>query len=189
MKEKGLNSFMESNESLVSGDWLHTAIKQLSLYEMFRLLHMLDEEIEDKERVAAVRAQIHVGDRIEWFNRRANKSCMCTILEKRKKTVLALNDDDGLRWTLSYYNLNVSNTKFVPQEPSKHEKLTRQHFSVGEEISFSSNQGKVYYGKITKLNPKNAKVTTHCGERWKVAYCHLTKVITGEIEAEYELLS
>lgn len=165
---------------------LHDSIKNLSLYEMNRLLLVLWDELEDPKRIQDVKDRFKVGDRLEWFNPKTNKVCFGIVTKKNRKLVEIINEADRHRWTLPYRAFNLSN-KSVEFSPNDNNKLTRQSCSIGEHVGFNAN-GNSYYGEIVKLNQKTAGINTTCGGKWRVPYSDLVKVFDTELAKDSLLI-
>ncbi len=165
---------------------MYEVIKQLSLYELHRLKSVLWNEIEDPARLRDAKNRFKEGDRLEWFSGTTNKTHFAKVLDKKRKYVLIVNEDDGRTWNVPYYVFNLSQQS-VEFAMDASQKLTKQHCSVGDNVGFS-HEGRTYYGEIIRLNPKTASVDTTCGGKWRVSYRNLVTVIDSESQKDALLI-
>ena len=155
------------------------SVKALSLYELHHLVQLIWHELEDPTRLKEAKSRVKIGDKLEWFNNHTNTTQVVEILEKHRKTVKARDEIQRRLWSLPYYVLNLSNVS-ATLPLVKGQRLSRQHFSLGEAVGFN-HQELTLYGHITKLNPKMAVVKTTCERTWRVRYGALIKVIDSEL--------
>jgi len=82
-------------------------LNQASAFELYRLRVAIDRVLTDSKWTAAIRAQLHIGQEIEYFDPRANRLCPGRILEFRTKNVLVRQTDTQQLWWLAYPAINV----------------------------------------------------------------------------------
>ena len=155
------------------------SLNQASLFEIFRLKSMLNKILDNPEKLAEIRRVLYLQQKITYFDLALNKEVEATILEIRRTTVTVLNHEDGKRWNLPMYMLNVTGIQTEIKNPKN--KVDRLTLKVGESVGFFCRRENVeLYGVVVKLNPKTASIQvsdTQYGQTWHVYYASLFYVI------------
>lgn len=157
-----------------------TLLKEASLYDLYRLRVALKNQMDDPEKIKALRQCFAVGSSIAYFNSIKNSLCRGTVLRKNLKKVVVMDLEDTQVWTVPYYAINLTG-KENDIQARYHEKLTKNNFKVNDRVDFDY-EGKHYFGTINKLNHKTTSVLTLEYKRFRVGYGLLFKVIEGEIQ-------
>ncbi len=158
------------------------ALNTASLFDLYRLREAIQKQLEDPERLDAIKRQCRVGQRITWFDSAENRLVEAEILALKQTRVAVRNLVDGKRWTIPLFFINLQDVA-VDITPSR-AGVDRNTLKVGDLVGFQDRQGHERYGKVTKLNRKTAGVEvgdTH----WRVAYELLSAIIDGESATEH----
>jgi hypothetical protein len=154
------------------------ALNQASGFELYRLRVAIDRALTDPKWTIAIRAQLHVGQEIEYFDPRANRLCPGQILEFRTKEVLVRQTDTQQLWWLAYPAINVNHVDVSVRETSQ-QGLSRNEVAIGDTVGFVDHEQRQRSGKVMRLNDKT--VTLHCeGQKWRVAYALLHRVLNQD---------
>lgn len=155
-----------------------------STFDLYRLNAAIQHMLDDPKRISAIKRELRVGQEVEYFDASRNAPARAVLLECKKTRVLVQNLDDGSRWTLPYYWLNIEHADTAINQSSG-TGLQRHEVGVGEVLGFMNSRDNVeMYGKVIRLNPKTVTLQCKTG-RWKVPYSLLFKVISGEYQ-EYQ---
>lgn len=83
------------------------ALNQASTFDLFRLNAMIDLELESPERIGRIKAALSIGQKLSYFDTNSNSLRDCEVMQLRQKRALVLDFNDGKRWTVPYYMLNI----------------------------------------------------------------------------------
>lgn len=161
-------------------------LKQASPFDLYRLRVLIDNLLDDKERIKALRRQLKPGMVCSYFDPEKNRLVDVTITRVKQSNVNATEVESGKRWNLPIYMLNLEQVP-IEVEPANKGTLDRNSLSVGETVGFKGRGGENIYGVVVKLNPKRAKVRTPDGI-WLVYYRSLFPVIDGEQGAHHRII-
>ncbi len=158
-------------------------IESLSLFEMNRLNSAITKLLDDPARNDAIKRQLKVGENITYFCSDKNTLVEATIVDIRKTRASVLNIQDGKKWNISFYLMNLEgiDTSIRPKNYSGD--LDRNSLKVGDHVGWNSKLGHELYGLVEKLNPKKALVRLGNGERWTVSYPLLFLVMDGAVNS------
>lgn len=159
-----------------------TMLKNATLYDLYRIRVAIQNEMENPERIRALRACFAVGDSVSYFNAKTNALSQAVVLQKKPKYILVKDLGDNKNWNVPYYMINLTG-KASDIRSRKREKLTKNHLKVGDLVGFDYD-GKQYIGVINKLNYKTVNLTTRENKLYRVSYGMLFKVLEGEQENE-----
>lgn len=137
---------------------------------------MLDEP----RWIVAIAQRLHAGQRIEYFDPRANASRHGKVIELRRKQVLILDEDDGKRWLVAYAAINLDGADVRIRE-RKDVGVGRHELAEGDTVGFLDHEKRERSGIVQRLNDKTVTVISQ-GQKWRVAYSLLHRVV--EIPAE-----
>lgn len=157
---------------------LQQAFESASLFELFRLEVLLRQQLEDPERLRALRARLRPGQQVMYFDTQENREVAAKLLELRQTRVLLQRLDDGETWVIPLYMLNLDGvaSELAPQKAG----LTRSTLKVGDEVGFYDRQNREVYGTVQRLNPKTAALLTKDGRQWRVDYRLLFPVMHSQ---------
>lgn len=155
------------------------ALNEASPFELFRLRAAIGVVLDDPARLAAIQAQLRVGQLVDYFDARANAQRRGSILDLRRKTALIRDHGDGRRWLIDYPSINLAGAAVDIRQPASRG-LHRHEVAVGEIVGYLDRQGQERSGKVVRLNDKTVSlVVGH--EQWRVAYSLLHRVMEGDI--------
>lgn len=154
-------------------------IEPWSLFEVHRLRSALGKLVDDPSRNEAIKRQLKIGMRISYFCSDKNTLVEAIIEEVRKTWASVINVEDGKKWNIKFYLINLQgiDTRIAPKKYS--DGLDRNSLKVGDRVGWHSKLGYDLYGVVEKLNPKKALVRLGNGEQWTVSYSLLFLVMDG----------
>ena len=153
-----------------------------STFDLYRLNVAIQRMLDDPKRILGIKRALRVGQEVEYFDTVHNAPIKALLLECNQTKVLVQNLNDGKRWKLPYYWLNIEQVDTAINN-SKGTGLQRHEVGIGEILGFMNTRENLeMYGKLIRLNPKTVTLQCKTG-RWKVSYSLLFKVISGEYEA------
>ena len=155
---------------------LASQFQNLSLYELYRISVLLNQSLEDPERLAALRAQLRPGLKITYFDARENRLLSAEILELRQTRISVRREDNGEVWDIALACVNLAGVQ-SDLTPHSGQKLQRSQLKVGDEVGFYDRQNREVYGVIQRLNRKTLTLLTKDGQSWRVAYSLLFPVV------------
>ncbi len=157
---------------------LNEAIQQASPFDLFRLRVVIDNLLDDPERIASIRRQLQPGMVCGYFDAARNQMVDVRITRVKRSNVDVVEVESGKRWNMPIYMLNLEQ---APTEitPTSQGTLDRNTLAVGDPVGFRGRDGELIYGVVLKLNPKRCKVRTP-DAIWNVYYRSLFPVIDGE---------
>lgn len=167
------NSIMNYSEILQS-------IEKESLFDLYRLTLAINAILDQPERHFTIRQHLLVGMEISYFSSRSNKLVDAVIEEIRRSHVCVRDKDDGKRWIVPFYSINLQHVNTDIRINPNRRKIDRNQLQVGETISFIGKDNQEIYGKIIQLNPKTVSVLARDGSRWRVGYHYLSKILDAE---------
>ncbi|MCF7985158.1 MAG: hypothetical protein K9L70_12205, partial [Thiohalocapsa sp.] len=154
------------------------ALDQASLFQLYRLHAAIGNQLDDPARIDAVKRALRAGQEIRYFVAEENRLASGRLLELRRTRAVIENLDDGKRWAIPFYLINLDGHEAdIAPRPSR--PLDRNRVKVGEIVSFRDRQGQEHFGEVVKLNQKTASVMVDL-TRWRVAFGLLSPVIDGD---------
>lgn len=154
-------------------------LQSASTYELFRLKHYIGNEIASPVRIEHIKAQLQIGQRVEYFSTRSQALHSGVVCKTNIKYAVIDADDGTGRWNVAYYSININSRPILQNTAPKLGALNKNNLAIGATVGFTNN-GIDVIGTVTKLNPKTAWLLTTANERWNVYYQHLFPVIDGE---------
>lgn len=154
-------------------------------FDLWRLSLAIDHLLKDPKRIDAVRSRLRVGREITYLDARENREIPATVLEVHRTHALVRNHHDGKRWSIPFHMINPEGTGSGDMDVS-HNKVNRATLKVGDHVGFLDRQHRQVYGTVTRLNSKTANVTLTTGERWRVYYDSLFRVLECEAVPQNE---
>lgn len=157
-------------------------LQSASTYELFRLKNYIGNEIASPARLAHIKAQLRIGQSVEYFSSRSQTLRQGIVCKTNiKYAVIEANDGTG-RWKVAYYSININSRPIHQNTPTKVGTLNKNNLALNTTVGFTNN-GVDIIGTVTKLNLKTVSLLTTDNERWKVYYEHLFPIIDGESQA------
>lgn len=157
------------------------ALSKASAFDLYRLRAAIDRILDHPGWMAAVRAQLRVGQAIDYFEPQTNRSHQGKILELRRKQAVVLDLSTQERWLISYAAINLDGADIEIREQPK-AGLGRNAVAIGDIVGFVDRHQQQRSGRIIRLNDKT--VTVQCGQqRWRVSYGLLHRVVDAYAQA------
>lgn len=156
--------------------------EKLSLFELWRIQCVIDQLLEAPEKIASIKRALHPGMEISYFEKVINRTITAVVLNVNKTRALVLNKEDGKRWNIPFYMLNLEKVNTNITTTPTQGKYSKINFKVGDNVGWMSPTfGKETFGKIVKLNPKYARVILSDGRLWNVPYNMLIPTLDGNV--------
>ncbi|MBF0341693.1 MAG: hypothetical protein HQL95_12140 [Magnetococcales bacterium] len=155
-------------------------LQNASLFDLYRLKVGIDGMLDQPERLAQIKQHLQPGMMISYFNGRKNRLADAEIMEVQRTNALVLDKTDGQRWTIPLYSVNLASVDTDVHPHQGQNRLDKNQLKVGDSIGYRDRQNREVYGTILQLNQKTATVLTSTGERWRVSYSLLFKIMDGE---------
>jgi hypothetical protein len=154
-------------------------LESLSLFELNRLRSAISIALEDPDKNQSIKNHLKVGMKITYFSSNKNSLIEATVVDIRKTRASVVNADDGVKWNISFYLINLQgiDVNIVPKRSFGG--LDRNSLKVGDHVGWHSKLGYELYGVIEKLNPKKALIHLGDGQQWTVSYPLLFLVMDG----------
>lgn len=162
-------------------------LKKASLFDLFRLTIAISHELENPERIKAVRQAFKIGDTVSYFSESANNLRSGVVIEKNIKYVSILHEKEKHIVKIPYCLINLGNID-TNIHPEHQEKLSKNNLKIGDCVGFNKD-GEEVSGLITRLNFKTVSIITKDHRRWRVSYGCLYKIIDAEIAEELAQLT
>lgn len=163
------------------------ALKSASLFDLFRLGIAISHEMQNPERVNAVRQAFKVGDTVSYFDESTNASRSGIVMEKNIKYVSLLDKQEQRIWTIPYCLLNIGNVN-TDIHNNRHEKLSKNNLKIGDCVGFNKD-GVQITGIVTRLNHKTVSMVTTDRRRWRAGYGCLYKIIDTDLALRFAELN
>jgi hypothetical protein len=164
------------------------ALKNASLFDLFRLAIAISHELENPDRIKAAKQAFKVGDTVSFFDEKTNALQSGIVIEKNLKYVVLQDARDQYhlrKMPYCYLNLDKVSTDIHCQQ---REKLSKNNLKIGDCVGFNKD-GEQIVGVITRLNFKTVSLITVERRRWRVGYVHLYKIIDTELAKRFAELS
>jgi hypothetical protein len=167
-------------DDFIADQQLASFVEDASPFEIYRTILYLDRELKSLKKMRLIAFQVHVGDKVLYFDSKTNTLISAIILEKRSKNVLLYHSDvdSSESKIIPYYMLKIGDKDFRWTVFDK--KINRHTLSIGDSVGFRHTKtGQNFYGIVQRLNPQTALLMTHDGQRWKVSYSLLYPILEG----------
>lgn len=152
-----------------------SSLNQASAFDLFRLRAAIDRVLDQPGWMTAVRAQLRVGQSIEYFDPQANRAFKGQLLEMRRKQAVVLDLETQKRWLINYSAINLDGADVEIREQPK-EGLGRNAVAIGDVVGFVDRNQQQRSGQIVRLNDKT--VTLMVGNQpWRVSYALLHRIV------------
>ena len=160
-------------------------LKTKTLYDLWRLSHVLTHMLQDPRRLQDLKKQLVVGQEVVFFDVHLNREVPLKINQVDRTMVQGVRLDTHDSVSVPLIMLNLSGIDPFPtmQQAS----LNRHTVKVGDTVAFINKQREEVFGTVLKLNPKTVRLKTAHGF-WKVDYSLLMPVIDGACAPEQDSL-
>ncbi|MBF0620942.1 MAG: hypothetical protein HQL54_03360 [Magnetococcales bacterium] len=160
-------------------------LQKASLFDLYRLQAGIESMLDQPDRINAIKRRLRLGMRITYFNDQENRLIPAIVEEIHRTQLHVQNTEDGERWIIKFYKVNLDGVDTdIHSQPGN---VDRNQLKVGEMVGFHDRQQRERYGEIVRLNQKTVTLHTNHGEKWRVAYSLLFKVMEGESRGAGEL--
>lgn len=105
--------------SAINFDEVMQFLQSASTYELFRLKHYIGNEIASPIRTEQIKAQLRVGQRVEYFSTRSQALHSGVVCKTNIKYAVIDADDGTGRWNVAYYSININSRPIVQNTPTK----------------------------------------------------------------------
>jgi len=156
------------------------ALQQATPFDLFRLQVGIGNLLDQPGRLQAIKRRLKPGMTISYFNTRQNRLMEAMIEEVQRTSVHVQDKTSGQRWSIPLYTINLDGADTDIHACNSSEKMDKNQLKTGDPIGYHNRKHQEVYGTILQLNPKTATVLTSKGERWRVPYNLLFKVMDGE---------
>lgn len=160
------------------------ALQSASLFDLYRLRVAIEQQLDNPERVEQVRGRLQPGMTVDYFDEAQNRLVKADVVELNRTRLVVENHSDRKRWSIRFCSVNLDSVPVELHPLSAQQPLDRSLLQVGDLVGFRDRQNRERYGRIHDLNQKTATILTNRGERWRVAYVYLFKVLDTVIEVE-----
>ncbi len=157
-------------------------LKESSLFDLFRVSHAINHELDDPKRIEQVRWQLTPGMKVQFLDWRNNRMVEATIKQLNRTHVQVVRASDGAIWTVHFGAIDLSGNAERVKISDNQQKLQKADISVGDSIGFHDKQNRRHFGIVERLNQKTASIITRNEHRWRVTYSLLFRVITVDEE-------
>lgn len=155
---------------------LPAALSKASLFELWRLKAAITRALEYPCKNEAIRADLHVGQSVRYFDATENREISGCIMEIKRSRALIRHDHDKKLWNIPFYMINLQ-AQDIDAPAKAHQKVSRDSLRVGDAVGYKSRTNREVYGTVTRLNRKTATVRLTTGELWGVPYCFLFSIL------------
>lgn len=158
------------------------ALQSATLFDLYRLRVAIEQQLDNPARIEQVRAQLRPGMTITYFDDAKNRPVKASVVELNRTRLVVENHEDGKQWSIRFCMVNLDDVSVELHPVSAQQPLDRSLLQVGDLVGFRDKQNREKYGRVHDLNQKTATIITNAGERWRVAYAFLFKVLDTVIE-------
>jgi len=151
------------------------ALGKASLFDLWRLSAAIGRALEDPNKNEAIRASLHVGQSIRYFEAKENREITGSVVQIKRSRALIQNDHDKKLWNIPFYMINLQGAQV--DFPASRTKVHRDSLRVGDAVGYMSRTQREVYGVVIRLNRKTATVQLATGKQWIVSYSLLFYVL------------
>jgi len=157
-------------------------LNKASSFDLFRLQGAIAQELENPLRIAEIKKQLTIGQKISYFDADQNRLVDAIIVEIRRTRCLVENIEDGQHWNMSFSHLNLDNVDTDIRHKKSTVGIEKSALKVGDKVGFKNKNNKNIYGKVIRLNQKSATIETATQQQWRVHYSFLFFVFDDDRE-------
>jgi hypothetical protein len=151
-------------------------LQNASLFDLYRLSVAINQKLENPVLLSEIKKKLKPGQAISYFDETENRLIDAKIIKVMRKRLLVRHIDDGRKWDIPLYYVNLDNKNTDIIGPSG-AGLDKSQLKVGDMVGFQDNQNNDLNGNIIRLNQKTATIKTTANTIWRVAYEFLYMVI------------
>ena len=150
-------------------------LEKASLFDLYRLVHALSDEIKNPAKIQIVKNNLRVGQIVSNYNAKHNKLNDVEIIEMNQSNCVVRDISNDSFWTTPYAAFNLDSVDISIATNQKYG-LKKHQISTGEILTFLDNDNKQRYGEVIRLNQKSVTLLVD-DSKWRVAYSLLGKNI------------
>lgn len=154
-------------------------INQISTFDLFRLVSVIDRKLEDADRILEVKRSLKVGQVVQYFVPEENRVALGKLLKLKRRTALVEDQETNRQWDVIYPAIDLTPAKVKPYLDGVQLKNSDLFFRLGDDVQFLDRHQVALTGKIIALNQKTATVVCK-GTQWRIAYDKLTGIDSDE---------
>ena len=130
-------------------------LNKASLFDLHRLQSAIYQELLNPERIEQIKAQLKIGQHIDYFDPQSNCLVDAVILKIQKTRCLVRNIKNQKSWNLPFYYLNLDNVD-ADIKPAKHAVgIPKSTLTIGARVSFKDKPNNDLFGEVIRL-PENS---------------------------------
>ncbi len=153
------------------------SLAHASSADLYQLMWVIQHLLESPARTGEIQQRLHVGMQVRYFANR--KIALCRVTELRPNKVAVQDLQTNRYWVLPYAAIVLDEDEpGAPPvaKPIAALQVERNHFQVGDTVSFTDKHQNQRVGKVMRRNEKT--VTIYCnGDSWRVPWQMLTKIV------------
>jgi hypothetical protein len=158
-------------------------LNMASSLDLFRLRSGIDRMLDDPKRIVPIRAQLHIGQSVRFFDGQRGEMRSGRITAMRDRQIVVHEDGTRLEWKPPYAavepptrgtagSAGVTSAETAPPPP----KPRRDDFRPGEKVSFDDRYLQAHVGTIVRINQRTATVDCD-GQTWRVSFGALRHLV------------
>lgn len=148
-------------------------LENASLFDLYRLYHILSDEIENPKRIRTVKNSLRKGQVVSFYNAKHNKLDDAEIIEMNKINCVIRDLSNDSLWTTPYAAINLDSVDVTINTNQKYG-FKKHQIAIGEVLTFLDKENEQRYGKVIRLNQKSVTLLVD-DVKWRVSYSLLGK--------------
>jgi hypothetical protein len=148
-----------------------------SLFALYRLRVAIEQQLDSPERIEQVRVRLRPEMTIDYFDEAENRLVKANIVELNRTRLVIENHEDRKRWSIRFCAVNLDGVPVDLHPVSEQMPLEKSLLQVGALVGFRDRQNRERVGRVQGLNQKTVTVLTNDGQRWRVAYAFLFRIM------------
>ncbi len=154
---------------------IQEGLNQLTTFDLFRLVSVIDRKLEDADRILEVKRNLKIGQIVQYFIPESNRLAVGKLLKLQRRTALVEDQETGRHWDVIYPAIDLTPAMVKPYGDGVKLQDSDCFYHSGDDVMFLDRHGGEQSGKIIALNQKTATVVCK-GTQWRIPYSGLTKI-------------
>lgn len=159
-----------------------SALDSATGFDLFRIKSAIARMLDDPARIIELKRNLIVGQEVEYFEPEENRVIRAKVLSFKRTRVSVQNIEDGSRWTIPYYYINIHQVDTSVSNDARNSGLDRNEVKVGDLVGFKDKNNQELYGRVIRLNQKTVTLECDAGS-WRVSYGLLFKILGPDVDA------
>lgn len=155
-------------------------LNKASMFDLHRLQSAIYQELQNPERLDAIKFHLNPGQSISYFDSDLNTLIDAVVIKAKKTRCLVENIHDGKRWNIPFYFINLDAVDTDIRVSKNERGIPKASLKVRDRVGFKDKQQNEIYGEVIRLNQKTATIVVDSSHQWRVAYSLLFPVLDGE---------